>query len=520
MAVQQEHEAVPGPARPGAAPPGGDPRDGNGGLSREILALAAVVILGMIMTVLDLTVVNVAIPVLGGDLHATIPAIQWVLTGYMLAFAAVIPVTGWAAERFGARRVWLAALAVFLAGSALAGASWSAGSLIGFRVIQGLGAGMILPTGQTILAQAAGPRRMGRVMSVLGVPMLLAPVFGPVIGGAIIGAASWRWIFFINLPVGAAAVLAALRLLPDTRPRLGQRLDVRGLALLCPGIAVFIYGMSEAGELGGFGSPGTIAAALAGLALIGLFSRHAVARGGDALIDVSLLRRRGFGAAAALNFLLMTGLFGSLILIPLYYQVVRHAGSLQTGMLLAPQGIGAALALPLAGWLTDKAGARGVTSAGIAVAAGGTLAYTQIGPGTSYAYLAAALGVIGLGLGATVAPSMAAAFQALSRAETPRGTAALNAIQRIAGAIGTAAFAIILQHAITASLPRHPGGAAIAAISRQARADTAPALAGAFGITFWAAVALIAAALVPALLLPRPMAAGTRAPDTRQAEEN
>ena len=165
--------------------------------------LAGVVILGTIMTVLDLTVVNVAIPTLGRDLGASIPAIQWVMTGYMLAFATVIPLTGWAAERFGARRAWIFALLLFLAGSVLAGAAWSIGSLIAFRVLQGLGAGMILPIGQTILAQAAGPQRMGRVMSVIGVPMLLAPVFGPLLGGAIIGAASWRWIFFINLPVGA-----------------------------------------------------------------------------------------------------------------------------------------------------------------------------------------------------------------------------------------------------------------------------------------------------------------------------
>ena len=184
-------------------------------LSREILVLAAVVILGTIMTVLDLTVVNVAIPTLGSDLGAPIPAIQWVLTGYMLAFATMIPVTGWTAERFGAKRVWLTALLLFLAGSVLAGAAWSAGSLIAFRVVQGLGAGMILPVGQTILAQAAGPQRMGRVMSVIGVPMLLAPVFGPVIGGAIIGAASWRWIFFINLPVGLAALVLCFALLHD-----------------------------------------------------------------------------------------------------------------------------------------------------------------------------------------------------------------------------------------------------------------------------------------------------------------
>ena len=467
------------------------------GLSREILVLAGVVILGTIMTVLDLTVVNVAIPTLASDLGASIPAIQWVMTGYMLAFATVIPLTGWAAERFGARRAWIFALLLFLAGSVLAGAAWSIGSLVAFRVLQGLGAGMILPIGQTILAQAAGPQRMGRVMSVIGVPMLLAPVFGPLLGGAIIGAASWRWIFFINLPVGLAAVVAALRLLPAgsgagsrSGGRGGLRLDVRGLLLLSPGIAVFLYGMSEAGGHGGFGSPRTSVPVLAGLALIGLFFWHAAARGGHALIDVSLLRRRGFGAAAAVNLLLMVALFGSLILIPLYYQQVRHEGAVAIGLLLAPQGLGAALALPLAGRLTDRFGARGVASAGMVLAALGMLAYTQVGPGTSYLYLSAALLVVGAGVGATVVPSMAAAFQALSRAETPRATSALNVIQRLGGAVGTALFAIVLSRQAGTGA----GGAG---------AGGAGPLAGAFGTTFWVAAGLIAAAVVPALLLPR-----------------
>jgi EmrB/QacA subfamily drug resistance transporter len=329
---------------------------------------------------------------------------------------------------------------------------------------------------------------------VIGVPMLLAPVFGPLLGGAIIGAASWRWIFFINLPVGLAAVVAAFRLLPagagagaGSRPgaRGGLRLDVRGLLLLSPGIAVFLYGMSEAGGHGGFGSPRTSVAVLAGLVLIGLFFWHAAVRGGQALIDVSLLRRRGFGAAAAVNLLLMVALFGSLILIPLYYQQVRHEGAVAIGLLLAPQGLGAALALPLAGRLTDRFGARGVASAGMVLAALGMLAYTQVGPGTPYLYLSAALLVIGAGVGATVVPSMAAAFQALSRAETPRATSALNVIQRLGGAVGTALFAIVL--------------------SRQAGtgAGGAGPLAGAFGTTFWVAAGLIAVAVVPALLLPR-----------------
>jgi EmrB/QacA subfamily drug resistance transporter len=475
------------------------------GLGRDIIVLAVVVILGTSMTVLDLTIVNVAIPVIGAAFGTQVDIIQWVMTGYMLAFATVIPVTGWAAERFGAKRVWFTALLLFLAGSVLAGAAWSVGSLIGFRVIQGLGAGMILPVGQTILAQAAGPARMGRVMSVIGVPMLLAPVLGPVLGGAIISAAGWRWIFFINLPVGAAAVLAAWRLLPDARPQTRQRLDLRGLALISPGIALFLYGISEAGSQGGFASPRAAGAVLAGLALIALYLWHAAARGARALIDISLLRRRGFAAAAALNFLLMAGLFGSLILIPLYYQVVRHDSTLQTGLLLAPQGIGAALALSLAGPLTDRIGARAVAAAGIALAVVGTLAYTQVGARTPSLYLVGALGVTGLGLGATVTPSMAAAFQALSRPETPRGTSALNAIQRIAGAIGTAVFAILLQHAITAKQPGHPAtAAAIGALSRQAGAHATTALASAFSITFWAAAALIAAAAAPALLLPRP----------------
>jgi EmrB/QacA subfamily drug resistance transporter len=472
---------------------------------KEILVLGAVVVLGTIMTVLDLTVVNVAIPTLGRDFQTSISTIQWVLTGYMLAFASVIPLTGWASERFGAKRVWLVSLLLFLLGSTLSGAAWSIGSLIGFRVLQGLGAGMILPVGQTILAQAAGPQRMGRVMSLIGVPMLLAPVFGPVIGGAVVGQWSWRWIFFINLPIGAAAVVAAERFLPEARPQLGQRLDLRGLALLSPGIALFLYGTSEAGNRGGFADARSIVAVAVGLGLASLFVWHARVLGRTALIDLSLFGRRGFATAAAANFLLPVALFGSLILLPLYYQVVRHEGPLHVGLLLMPQGIGAALVMPLAGSLTDRFGARVVVSAGVVLATLGALAFTRVGAHTSYVYLAGALLVLGLGAGSTIMPSMAAAFQALARDETPRATSALNAIQRIAGAIGTALLAIILQRAIAANLPDlHNGLLALATLSPSKRASAAPALADAFSTTFWVAVALIAATIVPALLLPRP----------------
>lgn len=491
-------------------------------LSRELVVLGAVFVLGAIMTVLDLTIVNVAVPTLGKDLNASISTVQWVMTAYTLAFASVIPLSGWACERFGAKRVWIASLLVFMIGSALAGAAWSIGSLICFRIVQGGGAGMIIPVGQTILAQAAGPQRMGRVMSLIGVPMLLGPILGNIIGGAIVNQVSWRWIFYINLPIGLLALVAAVKLLPEAKPQLGQRLDLLGLMLLSPGIAVFLYGMAEAGSQGGFGRTRTVAAITVGLALVVLFVRHAIVRGKDSLIDVSLFARRGFATAAALNFLLVGALFGTLLLLPLYYQLVRHESPLQTGLLLVPQGVGAAVAMPVAGLLTDKVGARLVVSVGIGAAVLGTLAYTQAGAHTSYTYLAVALFVLGLGIGCTVVPSMAALYKTLSREETPRGTSALNSIQRIGGAIGTALLAIVLQRAIAANLPDLNGGIqAIASLSRQEQAHVTAALADAFGTTFWVAVVPIAVALLPALLLPaaRGVEQEPRDLDTRSRHE-
>jgi MFS family permease len=242
--------------------------------------------------------------------------------------------------------------------------------------------------------------------------------------------------------------------------------------------------------------------ARAGLLLVALFVWHASRRGKTALLDLALFRRRGFGTAAALNFLLIGALFGSLLLLPLYYQLVRHESPLQVGLLLIPQGVGAALAMPLAGWLTDTIGARIVISVGVALATVGTLAYTQVGADTSYLLLPLALLVVGLGIGSTVAPSMAAAYQSLERDETPRATSALNVVQRVAGAIGTAVLAIVLQRAIAADVPNFTGGIeGLGRLSRQPQ--TAPQLAHAFGTTFWIAVGLIAAALTPAFLLPR-----------------
>jgi EmrB/QacA subfamily drug resistance transporter len=468
----------------------------------EIVALAAVVVLGTIMTILDATIVNVALATLGRDFETSISTVQWVATIYLLAFASVIPLTGWASERFGAKHVWLASLGVFMLGSLLSGLAWSIGSLIAFRALQGLGAGMILPLGQTILAQAAGPQRIGRVMSIIGVPMLLAPIFGPVIGGALVGGASWRWIFFVNLPVGAAAFLLAVRLLPAVEARRQERLDTLGLALLSGGIAAFAYGLAETGSRGRVTDAVPLIAIAVGLALVALFVSHAL-RTRTPVIDVRLFRTRGFATAAATNLILGIALFGMLILLPLYFQIVRGASPLKTGLLMIPQGLGAALAMPLAGILTDRIGARRVVPAGVVIALVGVVAYTQITEDTPYWYLAGALFVIGLGLGATIMPSMGAAYAQLTHAEMPRATSAINVIQRLAGSLGTALLAVVLQRAIASELPSFHGGLAQAgALAARDPAHATPALASAFGTTFWVALALTAVALAPALALP------------------
>src|SRR3954465_10554492 len=184
------------------------------------------------MSVLSTTIVNVALQTLSVKLHAPLDSVQWIVTGYMLSLAAVIPVSGWAAARFGAKRLYVIALILFTAGSALCGLAWSLESLVVARVLQGLAGGMLVPIGQIALVKAAGPRNMARVMSAIGVPIILAPVFGPTLGGLLLEHVGWQSIFFINVPVGIVAAFAALRLLPHDTPEPTDALDVAGLALV------------------------------------------------------------------------------------------------------------------------------------------------------------------------------------------------------------------------------------------------------------------------------------------------
>src|SRR4051795_6242470 len=209
----------------------------------HVKRIAIAVVLGAIMSVLSTTIVNVALETLAIKLHAPLDSVQWVVTGYMLSLAAVIPISGWAAARFGARRLYVLSLILFTAGSALCGFAWNLESLVAARVLQGLAGGLLVPIGQIALVKAAGPRNMARVMSAIGVPIILAPVFGPTLGGLLVEHIGWQWIFFINVPVGIVAVIPALKLPPRDDAEPAGELDAIGLGLAATGLVAVTYGL-------------------------------------------------------------------------------------------------------------------------------------------------------------------------------------------------------------------------------------------------------------------------------------
>jgi len=477
------------------------------GLDRETLVVAGVVMLGAVMSILDTTVVNVAIDHLAVAFHSSLTTIQWVITGYTLALATVIPISGWAADRFGTKRIYMASLVLFTLGSVLSGLSWSAGSLIFFRVLQGFGGGMIMPAVMTILTRKAGPHRMGRVMGVLGVPMLIAPILGPILGGWLVDDVSWRWIFFINLPIGIVAFILALIVLEPDKPQPAHRLDWLGMLLLSPGLAVFIFGLAESSSYG-FGSLRSWAPTLAGVVLIGAWFIHSW-RSPNPLIDLRTFAHTRAGAAAGTFLLFAISVFGTMLLVPLYFQAVRGASALQAGLLMAPGGFGAMLLMPVGGRLTDRYGPTWLPAAGLPLVAVGLIPFVFVGAHTSYVLLCGANFVQGLGMGLAMMPNMTAAMQAVPAAAIARTSTAMNIIRQTGASIGTAVLSVILASAITSNLSAivnsHATGsgsgglATLQHLPARAHAAIAEPLASAFASTFVWALVLIVVALIPAV---------------------
>ncbi len=454
-------------------------------LDPAFIKLAVILLVGVVMVVFDTTIVNVAIDRLARGLHTSVPNAQWTISGYVLALGMVVPVAGWASARFGAKQVWIGALALFMAGSILSSLAWDIGALIVFRVLQGVGGGLMLPILQNLLVEAAGGRKLGRIMALISLPTLFGPILGPVVGGLIVSQLSWRWIFWVNVPFSIAGLVLAWRGLHPSTPRRQASLDVLGLVLLSPALAAILYAATEVGVEGGFGHAVVIVPLAAGVALLAAFVFHALRTHRPPLVDLRLFKVRSFSAATSLMFLSGFGTFGALLLLPLYYQQIRGQSALDAGLLLAPQGLGMLLTRNAAGTLTDRIGARPIVLVGAVLTAAGTAAYTQVGVHTSEIFLGLSLVVRGAGLGAFTIPVMAAAYLGMRPDQVPHASSVTRIAQQVGGSFGTAILAMIL--------------------AIQTKAHAAAGLAGeatAFGAAFWWSLGFTVIAVIPALLLP------------------
>jgi EmrB/QacA subfamily drug resistance transporter len=408
-------------------------------MDRAVWRIAAVAVTGSFMSQIDATVVNVSLATLAADLRASLAVIQWVTSGYLLALALMLPLNGWLVGRIGAKSLYLWCFAGFTVTSGLCGMAWSAPSLIAFRVLQGMAGGLLAPMAQLMMAQAAG-KRMAQVFGVIAMPVLLAPLLGPVLAGAILQFASWRWLFLINLPVGALALVLATVFLPPGRgeaPR--RRLDFIGLAVLSPALVMFLYGSDHVGARAGM-------LALAGSAILfGLFYTHANRMRDAALIDLRMFRARPFSAAVATLFVANGASYGGQMLIPIFLVRAHGRSPSEAGWLMAPLGLGMMCGFPFMGLVIKRFGARRVAASGAFLALAGTLPFLYMAThGLVIALAAGAMFVRGLGMSGIGIPSITSAYGSVAPCDLPMATTAVNIMQRLGGPALTTLLATFL----------------------------------------------------------------------------
>ncbi|MFC7546094.1 DHA2 family efflux MFS transporter permease subunit [Plantactinospora sp. GCM10030261] len=424
---------------------------GTDRLEPALRRLIAVVLLGGIMGILDGTMVVVAVDTLTASFDTAVRTVGWVSTAYLLALTVTIPVTTWAVDRWGARRLWLAGLALFLLASLASGLAWDMASLIGFRVLQGVGAGILDPLVLVLLARGAGPARAGRVMGLMGAVLPLGPVLGPVLGGVLVDGLGWRWMFLVNLPIGAVAFLLALRVVPRDRPAgTANRLDLLGVALSGPGVAALVLALTRVGENGGLSSAAVGLPLAVGVTLLIGYGVHAL-RGRHAapLVDLRLFASRPFSASVTVQGLVGVATFSALFAFPLY--LLRAGGSTggpaEAGLLVAPIGLGSVLSMPVAGRLSDRIGTRGLALAGSVCAALAALALTRLGADSHPLWPALVGFAIGAALGFVAAPTMGSLYRTLPAPLVPQGSSVLYMLNQLGAAVGIAVTAEIADSA-------------------------------------------------------------------------
>lgn len=485
------------------------------------MTIALTVIAGTVMIGIDMTIVNIAIPQLSQDTGAPLPVIQWVVTGYTLALAAAVPATAWAISRFGARQVFLVPLGLFTVGSALVAASWNVESLIVFRILQGLGGGFVLPAAMTIVLSSTAQAERGRVMAILGLPVLVGPVLGPVLGGVLLDTLSWRWMFLINVPIGLLAIALGLRNFPRIPAGPVPRLDVRGLLLLPPAMVLLVLGTS-------FAENSLLVWMLlslgAGLLVVALFVWHAL-RSEAPLLDIRLLGRRLTGAGTIILFLFSSGYTAAMILVPLYWQIVRGESATTTGLFLAPAGLAAGIAVQISGRLIDRLPPVRVIGTGLVVATVATIALVfLLSVDTPTWQLVVLWTVIALGAGFTIMPTTTVATRTLEDSAIPSGSTIMSLISQVSGAICVAAVSVMLATQLSVRLPGVADGGvgALYSLPPAERTALASQIADALQASFWLPAALTAAAAIVAIFTLRkvPSPVSARVPATQPKHDS
>jgi EmrB/QacA subfamily drug resistance transporter len=470
----------------------------DGKLDPAVVKTALILIVGAMAVIFDTTIVSVALRTLSAKLDTSVTTIQWVATGYLLALGIAVPLSTWGLQRFGGKRLWIFSLWVFLIGSVGASLAWNVDSLIGWRIVQGLGGGLMLPVMTTLIFQSAGGKSLGKLVTYVALPALLGPIMGPVIGGAILTHLSWRYMFWVNVPFCVVGILLAWRYLKvDDVPAKGPgvvkpKLDVLGLLLIAPGTSVLLLGLANAGTGSGFGHADVVVPLIVGAALLAGFVVYAL-RGSRPLVEVRLLAKRSVASSSAVLFFSGFALYGAMLLMPLYYQDVRGASALSAGVLLVPQGVGTILSRFVTGSAIDRIGARVIALSGFAIVTVSTIPFALAGAHSSEWQLAGWLVVRGFGLGAVTMPVMVAGYIGLDKHQIPHSSVLTRTAQQIGGSFGTAVLAVILQDGIAAH-PKTPVDA--------------------FHTAFWWSVGFSAVAVLLSLTLPglqRAAEAGTEA---------
>ena len=419
-------------------------------LPKHVVNMAWVLVLGAFAPMLDATMVNIAVNDLARDFGASLSTIQWVITGYVLATAVAVPFAGWLVNRFSGKWVFLVAEIAFGVFSLASALAWNIDSLIVFRLFQGAAAGMLTPLLTTLLVDLAGSAAMGRLMAVVGLPIMLGPILGPVIGGIVLEYASWRWIFYINVPIVILATILIAWKLPTFEAKNRQaRFDVVGVTLLAAISSTIIYGIVQASTKGDFTNATTVAYVLAGIALMVVYGVYAHFKGERAILPIRLFTRKNFTAAMVGMVVGGVATNGAMLLLPLFFQNLRGDSVIVAGLSLIPQGVGMLVARPIVGKLIDRIGARYVTIVSLAITLIGTIPFAYFDGKTAYWLVAVILFVRGIGAGGILSPLMTDAFVGGDKRDSGAISVASRTFQNIGGAFGSAVIATIVAGYMT-----------------------------------------------------------------------